>query len=640
LVTDANPGATDTAFVSISGSGTLKDGAAYNNLTPDGTYGTTTFYTISGLSAAAATKELDALVFTPVAGQPNSQQTSLFYVGVQSSAGTSDTITSAVTTVTTLTPPVAPVISGTVPGQITGVAKPVTPFSQVVLTDPNSGTSDAAIIAVSGGGTLADGAGFSGLTFTGTPGLYTVTYTSAANLTKEVEALVYTPAASPTHSVETIGFNLVDVSTAGTSASNTATTLTVDPGPTTGKVSSTVPVGSAPVNLTSAILAAATPGIKGDTLTITADSTTGALGPVTLVNGQLTYSTATPALSHIPANGSQADSFAYTISDQYGDTATGTVSITVTNPADTINGPQYGHGTTQGTSGTDIINTFNYFNTIYSNGGNDVINAGQGNATVYTSTGDVIVNLNGYYNTVSGGDGNNNVSGSQGNTTLALGDGNDTVNTGGYNNNITLGNGNDTVNGGLGNDIITLGNGNDKVTVAGDPNNITVGSGNDTITGGSGDTTVVAGAGTDTITLSGYGNHVTLNGSAATVSGGQGTETIAVNGGKDNLSFSGYSDTATIAGTSTVSISDLANGLRLTIASSTQMDTITGFGTTDTSGVVDLKNNVGGYTSTAAIVNALQSDGHGGTMLSIGTGSIDFVNTAANQLHASNFKIG
>ena len=42
-------------------------------------------------------------------------------------------------------------------------------------------------------------------------------------------------------------------------------------------------------------------------------------------------------------------------------------------------------------------------------------------------------------------------------------------------------------------------------------------------------------------------------------------------------------------------------------------------------------------------MSALRSDGHGGTMLALGgalnAGSLDFVDTAISQLHASNFVI-
>ena len=105
----------------------------------------------------------------------------------------------------------------------------------------------------------------------------------------------------------------------------------VDPGPTAGTLSRTAPLGSS-VNLTSAILGVATPGLQGDTLAITADGTTGTLGTVSLVSGQLTYAASGSGLQDIPQGGTVSDSFAYTASDQYGDAASGTVNLTVTNP--------------------------------------------------------------------------------------------------------------------------------------------------------------------------------------------------------------------------------------------------------------------------------------------------------------------
>ena len=50
---------------------------------------------------------------------------------------------------------------------------------------------------------------------------------------------------------------------------------------------------------------------------------------------------------------------------------------------------------------------------------------------------------------------------------------------------------------------------------------------------------------------------------------------------------------------------------------------------------------VGGYKTAKAVVAALQSDGHGGTQLSLGTaGHIDFANTAMASLTAPHFAIG
>jgi uncharacterized repeat protein (TIGR03803 family) len=451
----------------------------------------------------------------------------------------------------------------------------------------------------------------------------------------------------------------------------------VDPGPKVGAVSATVDYG-ANIDLTSLILAAATPGIPGDTLTITADGANFALGAVSLVNGDLVYSATTAALSDIPANGTEADSFTYTITDTYGETATGTVKITVANPATVIQGSPYGYSTIRGTSHADIIDAYGYYNTIYDNGGNDLVNAGGGYATVYAGAGDVVVLLNGYHNVVSGGDGNDRVSGSAGNlsvtlgngadsvstdgfdntitlgsgedvvdagagnSTVSLGGGNDSVTIGGFSNIVTAGNGSDTITGGEGVETITLGNGNDHITTSGASNAITVGTGTNTIVAGGGEGKVVVGAGVDAITLSGNENSVTLNGAKATVvSGGEYDDTVVANGGEDTLTFHSWNSVATLNGVVTADIADLGGRLRIDIGSSTQMDAITGFGDADSNAILDLQHGAGGYGSAAAAFAALRSDGRGGTMLSLGgTYSIDFVGTTLSQLHASNFVVG
>ena len=100
-----------------------------------------------------------------------------------------------------------------------------------------------------------------------------------------------------------------------------------DPGPTAGAVTATTNLGQT-VDLTSAILAQVKPGLTGDTETITAFGATSAGGVLKLTNGDLTYAPS----SIIPANASVTDTFTYTVADQVGDKATGTVKVTVGNP--------------------------------------------------------------------------------------------------------------------------------------------------------------------------------------------------------------------------------------------------------------------------------------------------------------------
>ena len=116
-----------------------------------------------------------------------------------------------------------PVISGTEAGQSTPSGQSDTPFSSVTITDPNIDTSDSLSIQLTGaGGTLADGAGFTGLTASA-PGVYLLSGTAAA-ITSELDALVFTPSAGS----GTTTFTLTDTTSVSTSASDANTTVTVE----------------------------------------------------------------------------------------------------------------------------------------------------------------------------------------------------------------------------------------------------------------------------------------------------------------------------------------------------------------------------------------------------------------------------
>jgi hypothetical protein len=115
-----------------------------------------------------------------------------------------------------------PVISGTAGGQSTASGQPDAPFASVTISDPNIATTDSLSIQVTGGGgVLADGAGFSGLT-SSAPGVYLLSGTASA-ITSELEALVFTPGAGS----GTTTLTLTDTTSVGTSASDANTTVTV-----------------------------------------------------------------------------------------------------------------------------------------------------------------------------------------------------------------------------------------------------------------------------------------------------------------------------------------------------------------------------------------------------------------------------
>ena len=370
--------------------------------------------------------------------------------------------------------------------------------------------------------------------------------------------------------------------------------LEVDPGPTAATVDAGFHIGT-PVDLTSAILGAVTPGLPGDTLSITNVGTVGTTGTVSLANGDVTYS-----------GTSSTDSFTYTVSDQYGDTAVGTVdlgALAMRAQPTVITGGPYGNSIIQGVAGPEQITAFGWGNTIEANGGSGTINAGEGNATVNLGSGSFDVTLAGYNNAVTGGDAT------------------------------------DTVSGSLGNTAVTLGNGNDSVNLAGYNNAVTIGSGTDTVVAGAGSDTVAGGGGTDTVTLAGYGNQVTLNGSNTTLINGMGSDTISLTGGTANLTLYGDSNMVFLNGTAGT-VNDEGQGLQVNIAAAPTGTDVIQNAASDPSLMIDLTAGVGGYASVNAVLAALTSDGSGGTMLGLGAGgTLDLAGLTPSHLTAANFHV-
>ncbi len=133
---------------------------------------------------------------------------------------------------------------------------------------------------------------------------------------------------------------------------------------------------------------------------------------------------------------------------------------------------------------------------------------------------------------------------------------------------------------------------------------------------------------------------------------GTGTDVIATASGAPSVSprfaalasstapqiFHGHDVTATL-GAGNATIEDLASGLRVIAGPGVGSDVIT-HAASDPQLAIDLVGGAGGYTSAAAACGALQSDGHGGSLLALGSGSIDFAGVPPAGLHASNFHIG
>ncbi|HEX4766456.1 MAG TPA: hypothetical protein VH414_09285, partial [Lichenihabitans sp.] len=231
-IADGNGNApTDTVTITLGGAGgMLADGTGFNGLTDNGGGS----YTLAADTAGNVTAELDALVFTPAAGAPNTSSTTTFTLSDASSAGT--TASDGTTSVIDSDPAVAPTITGTSANQATTSEAAVNPFSGVTIADGNGNApTDTVTITLGGaGGTLADGTGFSGLTDNG-GGSYTLAADTAANVTAELDALVFTPAAGAPNTSSTTTLTLSDASSAGTTASDgTTSVIDSDPAAPTG----------------------------------------------------------------------------------------------------------------------------------------------------------------------------------------------------------------------------------------------------------------------------------------------------------------------------------------------------------------------------------------------------------------------
>ncbi|HEY4174772.1 MAG TPA: type I secretion C-terminal target domain-containing protein [Rhodopila sp.] len=416
-----------------------------------------------------------------------------------------------------------------------------------------------------------------------------------------IQEVVYqAPAHVASDAVDMVSYTVYDQQLA-TLVTGTAS-VQLDAGPSiTAAVPSAVEKGQ------TTVIGTVTPGLPGDTITLS--QAPGSLGIVSLgsvlANGtqQVIYT----APTSVPANA--MDAVSYTVTDQHHDAvASGTASVqldadkttvylqgyfnTVSAPATApkgttttgapITGPIFGFATLNGTSASQTITAYGYDNTINANGGNDVIYAGLGLATV----------------TVSNGNGNNTISGAQGNTSVTLGNGNNTISLGGYFDTVTLGNGNNTITGPQGNAQVTVGSGSNVVTLGGYLNAVHAGSttGTDYINAGIGYETVTGGNGNFVVLAGGYGNMVTLgngnndvftsptgsnpslpNGSA--VPAEQGLATVTTGSGNDTIILGGFGNTVSAGG----GMNFIRGGLGLDtfVLSNPGFDEIAGFSTTN-----------------------------------------------------------
>jgi uncharacterized repeat protein (TIGR03803 family) len=156
-----------------------------------------------------------------------------------------------------------PTIAGTVSSQTTTSETPVKPFAQATVGDANAGSTDMLTITLGGTGGTLSGTGLSG----GVGGVYTLSGTAAA-ITSELDALIFTPKAGAPNTTSTTTFTLSDLSSAGGGPAVDSTTSVIDSDPSlTGQFTTLFSFnyanGSAP---TAALIADASGDLFGTTL--------------------------------------------------------------------------------------------------------------------------------------------------------------------------------------------------------------------------------------------------------------------------------------------------------------------------------------------------------------------------------------
>ena len=220
VVADLNLSQTETVTVKLSAT-------ANGSLTNLGNFH---YDPVSGLytdigSAAAISADLNGVVFNPTPRQvaPGRSVTTVFTITDTDTAGASasNATASVIATAGTL----APIISGSVGGQIVTSPGSIAPFSGVVIGDLNFGQTETVTVALSApaNGSLTN---FGGGSYNATTGVYTIAG-SALAVTTALDGLVFNPKPTQVAPGQTVttGFTISDIDTASAQAIDTATTV-------------------------------------------------------------------------------------------------------------------------------------------------------------------------------------------------------------------------------------------------------------------------------------------------------------------------------------------------------------------------------------------------------------------------------
>ena len=386
-----------------------------------------------------------------------------------------------------------------------------------------------------------------------------------------VQQVIYTaPSSIAASAADAVSFTISDQD--NDAVATASANVQLDAGPAARSASIIVGHNQA-LNETALVDGLITPGLAGDTETITKVT-----GNATLSGQSISYQS--------PSSG--PDSFSYTVQDQLGGTATGTVNVAV-DPGPAINSV---------TPAVVETNQTTVIGTVTPGLASDTLTlkqtGGIGTLSLVTVSGvrEVIYTApsvaTGTQDTVSYTITDQYNDAATGSNTILVAPATDTIYVGTAGGAVNVGNGNSAVDGRAGNETINVGNGND-VVFAGANDTINLGNGQDSVIGGSNDT-IQAGNGTDTIST-GANSHVTVGNNPDTISVGDNSVVVVGNG----------QDTVTA-------------GANATITGGNGQDTVT----TGANAKITLGN---GQDTVTAGANAKITLGNGNDMVTAGSGS-------------------